>query len=122
MSPGQAQALEGYVEAGGTLLVAGGLDWEATTAGLPARLLPGTPAGSVSSWSLPELAALLRTTPVPGKVDLVGLRPRDRATDILVQGKSPLALEGTYGRGHVVLSAFDPAAVPLSTWATPTPC
>ena len=117
MSPGQAQALEGYVEAGGSLLVAGGLDWGATTAGLPARLLPGAPTGSVSSWSLPELAALLRTTPVPGKVDLVGLRPRDRATDILVQGKNPVALEGTYGRGHVVLSAFDPAAAPLSTWA-----
>ena len=117
LSPGQAQALEGYVEAGGTLLVAGGLDWQATTAGLPARLLPGTPTGGVSSWSLPELAALLRTTPVPGHVDLVGLRPSDRATDTLVQGKNSLALEGTYGRGHVVLSAFDPAAAPLSTWA-----
>ncbi len=89
LSPGQAQALEGYVEAGGTLLVAGGLDWEATTAGLPARLLPGTPTGSVPrgrSLSWPHCSVPRRC---PGRVDLVGLRPRDRATDDTCPGKEP---------------------------------
>ena len=116
LTPGQSQALESYVDAGGTLVVAGGLDWRGPTAGLPATLLPGHPTGEVSSLALPDMAHLLRTGPVPGRVDVDSLEVSGGGTETLVQGQRPLALEVARGRGHVVLCAFDPAAAPLATW------
>ena len=41
LSPAQGQSLQSYVEAGGTLVVAGGLNWRGTTAGLPPAYCPG---------------------------------------------------------------------------------
>ena len=41
LSPAQGQSLQSYVDAGGTLVVAGGLNWRGTTAGLPPAYCPG---------------------------------------------------------------------------------
>ncbi|HTT90720.1 MAG TPA: hypothetical protein VMF65_14300 [Acidimicrobiales bacterium] len=116
LSPAQGQALEGYVQAGGTLVVAGGLDWREATAGLPVGLLPGRPTGTVSALALPELASLLGTGPVPQGVNVDTLVPAAGSREIMAQGRTPLALEQTRGGGHVVLCAFDPAAAPLTAW------
>jgi hypothetical protein len=116
LSPAQGEALESYVEAGGTLVVAGGLDWRAASAGLPASLLPGHATDRVSTLALPDIARLLGTSAVPGKVDVDGLEVTPGDAETLVQGASALVLEGGRGRGHVVLCAFDPAASPLATW------
>ncbi len=116
LSPAQGQALEGYVDAGGTLVVAGGIGWQGATAGLPAGLLPGHPTGTVSSMALPGLASLLGTRPVPGRVDVDTVDVPAGATETMAQGKAPLVLEQDRGSGHVVLLAFDPSAAPLATW------
>jgi hypothetical protein len=116
VSPAQIEALEGYVETGGTLVVAGGLDWQSTTAGLPPGLLPGRPTGGVSSMALPGVSRLLGTTPVPGRVDVDGLAVIRGGRPTLTEGKTVLVVEATRGSGHVVFSAMDPAAAPLATW------
>ena len=116
VSPAQIQALQSYVEMGGTLVVAGGLNWRATTAGLPPGLLPGRPTGGVSSVALPGLSHLLGTGPGPGRVDVDGLTVTRGGMQTLTEGKRPLVVEATRGSGHVVLCALDPAAAPLATW------
>jgi hypothetical protein len=117
LSPAQSQALDGYVEAGGTLVVAGGLGWRGTTAGLPAGLLPAHPTGQVIGLALPDMARLLGITSVPRGVDVDSLAVSAGGFESMVEGKLPLALQLAHGRGHVVFCAFDPVTPPLSTWA-----
>lgn len=122
LSPAQALALEGYVDAGGTLVVAGGLNWRETTAGLPAGLLPATigagPVGGTSApVSMAGLADLVEAPPLRARVDLAALRPRRGSSTTLVEGRAALATQWPRGSGHVVLLAFDPLAPPLASWA-----
>ena len=116
LSPAQSMALEGYVDAGGTLVVAGGIDWRAATAGLPAGLLPAVVDGLGSPMALPVLAGLLGARPSRANVDLALLRPLSGTTPTLAQGRTALAVQGQRGSGQVVLCAFDPLAPPLATW------
>lgn len=112
----QAQALLGYVEAGGTIVVAGGLGWLGTTAGLPSSLLAGWTSGQIYAMALPSLPRLLGAPAIGEKVDVVRLRPRAGSEVVFSQGSTPLVLEAARGAGRVVTCAFDPAALPLSIW------
>ncbi len=67
LSPAQSMALEGYVDAGGTLVVAGGIDWRAATAGLPAGLLPAVVDGLRSPMAAAGAGRLARCPPEPGR-------------------------------------------------------
>ena len=116
LSPAQSQALQGYVDAGGTLVVAGGIDWRAATAGLPAGLLPAVVDGLRSPMALPVLAGLLGARPSRAAVDLAFLRPLSGTTPTLAQGRTALAVQGQRGSGQVVVCVFDPLAPPLATW------
>jgi hypothetical protein len=116
LSPAQGESLQGYVEAGGTLVVFGGLSWRATTAGLPANLLPGRPTGGVASLGLPGLCRLLSTKVLREPVDVAAVREAPGAAVTLSQGKTPIALQVSLGSGHAVFSAVDPAVPPLAGW------
>jgi hypothetical protein len=116
LSPAQAIALEGYVDAGGTLVVAGGLDWRAATAGLPAGLLPARVVGLSSPVPLPGLAELLGAQPLRAEVDVAVLKPVSGSSPTLMEGSGPLAVQWQRGSGQVVLCAFDPLAPPLAGW------
>ncbi len=117
LSPVQAMALEGYVDAGGTLVVAGGLDWRAATAGLPAGLLPADVEGLSSPMALPGLARLLGDRPTRADVDLARLRPVNGASPTMTEGPIVLAVQAQRGSGQVIFTAFDPLAPPLATWS-----
>ncbi|MGH9105872.1 MAG: hypothetical protein ACRDZX_08560 [Acidimicrobiales bacterium] len=112
----QAQALEGYVEAGGTLVVAAGLDWQAVTAGLPTSLLPVKVTGT-GSTRLTHLASLLGASPLGVPVDFDRVRLADGGVVLVTEGRAPLVVELSRGNGRVLFCAVDPAAAPLSTWA-----
>ena len=120
LSPVQAMALQGYVDAGGTLVVAGGLDWRAATAGLPPGLLPADVEGLSAPMALPGLARLLGDRPTRADVDLARLRPVSGASPTLTEGPIVLAVQAQRGRGQVILTAFDPLAPPLATWSGTT--
>jgi hypothetical protein len=116
LNPDQSTALEGYVDAGGTLVVAGGLDWRAATAGLPAGLLPATVEGLSSRRALSGLGNLLGVRPLKADVDLADLKPSSGSNPTLMAGPVPLAVQWRQGSGQVVFSALDPLAPPLATW------
>ena len=115
LSTAQGRAIEGYVEAGGTLVVAGGLSWRAAMAGLPAGLLPARVKGT-TALVLAQLSHLLGARPPAGRVDVDELVMSPGSSVILSEGSTPLAVEAGRGSGYVVVSAFDPAAAPLATW------
>ena len=116
LSGEQAQALQAYLDAGGTLVVMGGLSWRGAVAGLPRGLLPVNVTGTASA-RLPRLARLLGSATPQGAVDFDTLEPADGGAVILSEGRLPLAVEADRGNGQVVFCGVDPAAAPLSTWS-----
>ena len=116
----QGQALLGYVENGGMLLVAGGLGWQNTVAGLPPGLLPARVVGSVA-LHLSALARLLGVPPLTSQAQVSTLSLRRGAEATLSEGARPLAVQEALGEGQVVLCAVDPAAPPLAAWAGTAP-
>jgi len=115
LTSAQGEALEGYVRAGGLLVVAGGLSWRLAVAGLPAALLPAKVVGT-TALALPRLGRLLGVTAPAGEVATDRLSPAPGARPILAEGTVPLAFQLGMGNGSAVLSALDPAAAPLSDW------
>ena len=116
LSPAQSSALEGYVDAGGTLVVAGGLGWSADTAGLPVGLLPAAVQGIGPPMALPALADLVDAPPPPDQTDVDVLRLSTGSSATMSERRTPLAVQASRGAGQVTFSAFDPAAAPLASW------
>lgn len=118
LSAEQIAAIEGWVLAGGHLIVAGGDAWQRTTAGLGA-LLPVEPRGTVVLESLAALAEYLglaadsltaRAIAVTG-----ALKPGARA--LVEQGDVPLLARHQVGAGMVDFLAVEPNAEPLRSWS-----
>ena len=116
LTPAEGQALESYVYEGGTLIVAGGLSWASDVAGLPHGLLPAHEVGT-KALRLGQLSRLIGTQPPEQAADINRLALSRGAGAVLSEGSTPLVVEAPRGSGHVVLSAFDPAAAPLAGWA-----
>lgn len=113
--PAQRQALSDYVTGGGSLLVAGGLGWKATAAGLPASLVPAA-VGATRALALPVLAGLLGA-PVPSTpVELTLVRPLSGSSTTYSEGSTPLVVQARRGAGQVLELAMDPASAPLAAW------
>ncbi|MGH9065909.1 MAG: hypothetical protein ACRD0J_00035, partial [Acidimicrobiales bacterium] len=115
LTPAQGRALADYVTNGGTLLVAGGVGWKATAAGLPPGLLPVSVSG-VAPSPLAGLAAGLGVAAPAQPGQLATARPRPGATVVSSQGSTPVVVQRGQGRGRVLFTAFDPAVPPFTAW------
>lgn len=117
LSPGQHDALRGFLNLGGSLVVAGGAAWERTVRPLPEDLAPLRPTATAPA----SLAPMADLAAVPGDATVTA------ATGALVGGRTvlqgaeqiPLLVEKDYGAGRVVQLAFDPL-VDLATPASRT--
>lgn len=123
LSDQQVQALRKWVAAGGSLLVSGGHDTAMLQAPQLAAVLPAHIQGTRtvsdttalhtaldSKWPLPTGSSPLILThliPNPESVSTFVLRGADAL---------PLVVEAATGRGRVVLTAFDIAGEPFSSW------
>ena len=116
LSPSQGRALEGYVQAGGTLVLAGGIGWPAVGAGIPQGLVP-VRVGTARPMALPELARLLGAPRLGAPVEVDRVQPQAGGSVVLDEGGTPLAVEAPRGDGEVVFSAADPASAPLLGWS-----
>jgi hypothetical protein len=116
LDSGQIDALRGYVQQGGSLLVVGGADWQATLGGLPSDLVPGHPTGFRTVPLLPE-PRLLGNAPLPhGRVGVAPLRS-PRGVALLSHGAEGLIVKQPLGDGLIDYLAFDPSQSPLAGWA-----
>ena len=117
LTDAQRRALHSWVITGGALMVVGGPDWQATTAGV-ADLLPLDPRGLQAVVDLNGLA--VGTSDPEGLIGQAlittgGIRPGTRV--LAEQNGVPLALERPLGAGRVIFLAADPSREPLRSWA-----
>ncbi len=119
LTVGQREAIAEYVSLGGHLLVVGGLDWQATAAGLT-DLLPFQPEGSES---IDDFSALGSFAGLPASDTLDG-SARIATGTITEEGRVlvetadglPLIVRREYGAGTVDYLTFDPTLEPVASW------
>ncbi len=114
-TPSQQAALLDYVEMGGALLVAGGVSWRKTTAGLPSDLLPVNLRETHAFGDLPRLRARLGAPPLEHPVEL-SVGERRAGLSVVAEDSTPLIVEAARGQGRVLFTAMDFAAEPMATW------
>jgi hypothetical protein len=116
LSAGQREALRGWVDTGGQLVVAGGANWQKTTTAL-ADLLPVEPTGIESAADLPSLAQTMgHPFRDAGPYTVTTSRLRDGEL-LLREGNLPLLARRPQGLGNVFFLALDPQFAPLDAWA-----
>lgn len=123
LSAKQLAALQTWVNTGGTLLVAGGPEWQRTLAGLPSGLLPVSVSGTST---LPPGTRLLPIGSPSGKISGGAVQTPVTISSgtlsstgeiILAAGKTPLIAQENFGQGTVCYVAFDPTLQPIVGWA-----
>ncbi len=121
LSAGQFVALHDWVTAGGHLMVAGGVNWQATGQSL-LELLPMIPEASETITSLAPLGEWLRGADTDALIDENGivittgaLLPDARVLVALDDG-TPLIVRHEFGAGTVDYFTVDPNAEPLRSW------
>ena len=117
LTPGQKQALESWVAAGGKLLIVGGVNWQSTVAGLkdlmPVRLTATRHVGSLS-----QLQEYVKDpAPLDAEAILATGQLQAEAQVLVQQDGIPLVVQKSVGFGYVYFVAADPALQPLSDWS-----
>ncbi|MDQ2904550.1 MAG: hypothetical protein M3Y81_13480 [Chloroflexota bacterium] len=122
LSREQISALQSWIDQGGTLIVAGGPEWQQTLSKLPAGLLPVSISGT---GTLPAGTALLPVngpagasgnTRAPAPVAISLARALPGSETVLLAGATPLIVQRHYGQGTVSYLAFDPTLDPIAGW------
>lgn len=120
LTPGQANALQGWVEQGGRLVIGGGAGAAQTLTGLPDTLQPGSLDGmaEVQAGALAPLAAFAGGVDVraEGSFPLAHLaNPVGRV--LAGSPEQPLIIEKSLGQGSLNFVALDLSAVPFEGWS-----
>ena len=115
LTPDQRAALEGWVAAGGHLVVTGGPNWRRTAAGV-ADLLPVQVTGDVTAYRLDALEALAGGELGPGPF-VVAQGSLTDGSALIGQEELPLLARRAYGLGRVDWLALDLSLAPLRDWA-----
>jgi hypothetical protein len=108
LTPGQLEALRGWVAGGGRLVIVGGTAGPNSLAAFPDALLPYRPTATVNV-AASSLTSLVGNVPA-GTVDLPALG--GELTDgraLVTSGDRVIAAERGYGNGAVTLIGFDPS-------------
>lgn len=118
MTGDQRQAIEDWVTQGGHLVVTGGANWQATTAGLN-DLLPLIPNNSEVTDDLSALAAMTqnRNADLSGETIIVtGELKADAQVLAATRDGLPLVVRRSMGLGVVDYLTIDPLTQSLRTW------
>jgi len=115
-STAQHQALRSWLANGGKLLIAGGLNWQSTTAGLE-DILPVIPT---TTLDVNSLAALQPYSNVPISTDtpaILAVGKLRADAEVLVDERGyPLIAQRLLGLGRIYYLAADPSLQPLADW------
>jgi hypothetical protein len=118
LTPAQQQALIGWVQQGGRLIIGGGVGAAQTLAGLPETLRPVRLLGTRTVDTLHGLAPLGEGIPirVPGPFDMAEAEPVD-AEVLAERAGVPLVVRRRLGAGAVIFVALDLSRSPFGEWA-----
>jgi hypothetical protein len=111
----QLTALSRYVQAGGSLVLVGGPDWQETLRPLPRTLVPGTLAGA---RTLPNLSGLhaVGASGIPENPTIVSRLVHPTGSVLAQQAGIPLIVRNHVGLGRIIYLAFDPSVDPIASW------
>ncbi len=116
LTPAQGEAIQGWVEGGGRLLIGGGAGARRTLSGLPPALQIAQVSSSAELSALDELADfVLVPIQVPGP--FLAALPSSYEGQAVIGQEQPLLVQKTLGNGWVAYLALDPAASPFNAWA-----
>jgi hypothetical protein len=117
LTPAQTQALVGWVQQGGRLVIGGGAGALQTTAGLPDELLTLQPDGLTEIESLDELTEYAGTSSieVPGPF-VVTTGEILQGQTLAEQGDDLLIQEVKSGKGYSTFVALDLSTSPFNAW------
>jgi len=119
LTPEQADALTGWVQQGGRLVVGGGAGAMQTAAGLPEDLLPLAVQGTAEAGPevLEPLAQFAKGDPIQHAGPFIVAHGAEPNGAILAESASlPLVIEQSVGSGVVDFIAFDLAGLPFNGW------
>ncbi|MBW5448065.1 hypothetical protein GE107_18570 [Cohnella sp. CFH 77786] len=109
-------AVRGWVQQGGTLVVAGGAGYGKTAEAF-ADLVPVVAGGTAELKSTDKLVQWGDKKPFAEKAPVtVSTGKLQAGTVLLADGGQILAAERNYGGGRVVYAAFDPSLQPFADW------
>jgi hypothetical protein len=141
LNPQQLMVLQSWVNQGGTLIEAGGADWQRTLAPLPASLRPVNIHGATmlpqgtrlvpitTPYTLPpqytgdQPSPTTLSTPVVASTATLSTSPAFSSNEIVWSSTSvdaapiPLIVKARQGRGTILYLAVDPSMAPLATWS-----
>lgn len=117
LSEPQRQAIVGWVNGGGTLVLAGGAGYTKTAAPF-AEIAPVTADGTTAVNELPELEKLGgKPLKLGGDFTISTVTPVKDAKTGIQAANEPLFASHDYGQGKVQYAAYDLAMEPVSSWA-----
>jgi len=117
LSAEQRTALDGWVQQGGVLLLAGGAGWERVAAGLPQDLIPIRSPRLQTVNDLQMMGTFVESAPPVRQPALLTAATAAEGTVLVGQPGVPLLVLAQRGSGAVVFSALDFCAEPLLHWA-----
>lgn len=120
LTPGQAEALRGWVSGGGRLVLGGGAGAAATVSGISEGLLPVRPAESVelTSENLSVLADFAGATEIQAAGPFLAAGGTLQDGKILVGRETlPLVVSKSLGSGEVYFIALDLSVAPFEGWS-----
>ncbi len=116
LSSRQLAAIQAWVERGGTLVLAGGPNWQKTLSSLPAALLPVQPSGSRTISSISASGKLAAFNWPTGTPLVVSESKIVSGKALLQHGSLPLIVQKEKNKGNIVYMAFDLALQPFANW------
>ena len=122
LNAAQHDALQQWINRGGSLVLVGGPEWRRTFGTLPAPLVPLAPTNTTT---LPAGTPLLPINGVEQKSTVAGVpapvtistASTTAGTVLLRDGSNPLLVQLHSGQGNVFYLAFDPTLDPIVGWA-----
>ena len=115
-TPEQLAAVRDYVNAGGTLVVTGGVNAGRLATPFFSELLPVRVTGTRTLSSMPTLARRVKARAPSGAIPVTVGSPQPGAVTTVSESGVPVVVSGRKGAGRVVFLAFDPTLSPFREW------
>ncbi|MDD3269455.1 MAG: hypothetical protein PHX14_09045 [Syntrophomonadaceae bacterium] len=116
LSSRQLAAIQAWVERGGTMVMAGGPNWQKTLSALPAAMLPVQVSGSRTLGGISGSGKLAALNWPAGPAFIASEAKITSGQALLLEGSLPLIVQKEKGKGKLVYMAFDLAMQPFANW------
>lgn len=116
LSAKQMTAIKGWIEQGGLLILAGGVNWQKTLKPFAEDILPVDVSGSKKVSAIPEIERFTGQQLKVNEEFIISRGNVREGTVLASAGEVPLIVEKKTGSGNVVYVGYDLAMEPFLNW------